>query len=62
MKILSKGVTKIDQLLKVVMRPHDPANMIVETYLMLFTDHSALGLQKILELKVFHLRLVFIKT
>lgn len=52
MKMLGKGVAKIDTLLKVVMRPHDPADVIVETYLMLFSDHSALGFQKILELKV----------
>jgi hypothetical protein len=55
MKILGKGVAKIDQLLKVAMRPHDPPDLIVETYLMLFSDHSALGFQKIIELKVYYL-------
>ena len=51
-KILAKGIGKVEQLLKVVLRPHDPPDLIVDTYNLLFQDYSAPNFQKILELKV----------
>ncbi len=52
-KMLSKGISKIDQLLKTVLRPHDPPEALIETFMLVYAnDHSAAGLQKILELKV----------
>ncbi len=53
MKILHRGITKIDQLLKVVLRPHEPADALVDTYLVVFTEHNSTNFLKILELKVF---------
>ncbi|KAI9096614.1 Vps53-like protein [Phlyctochytrium arcticum] len=50
-KILGKSVAKLEQLLKVVLRPYQPVEGIVETYLLLHTDHSISNFQKILELK-----------
>ncbi|KAJ3083889.1 Vacuolar protein sorting-associated protein 53 [Rhizoclosmatium hyalinum] len=51
LKILGKGVLKVEQLLKVVLRSHEPASGIVETYVLLFPDGDSSGFQKILELK-----------
>jgi hypothetical protein len=51
MKIVAKGVGKIEQLLKVVLRPHDPPGAIVETYNLLYGDHDVANFTKILELK-----------
>ncbi|KAJ3027828.1 UNVERIFIED_CONTAM: Vacuolar protein sorting-associated protein 53 [Siphonaria sp. JEL0065] len=51
LKILGKGVLKVEQLLKVVLRSHEPATGIVETYVMLFPDGDSTAFQKILELK-----------
>nr|KAJ3412643.1 Vacuolar protein sorting-associated protein 53 [Polyrhizophydium stewartii] len=50
-KILAKGITKIEQLLKVVLRPQDPPDIIVDTYNLLYADYSIGNFQKILELK-----------
>ncbi|TPX70634.1 hypothetical protein SpCBS45565_g01703 [Spizellomyces sp. 'palustris'] len=50
-KIVTKAVTKVEQLLKVVLRPYQPVEGIVETYLLLFNDHSLTNFQKALELK-----------
>ena len=50
-KILTKGISNCEQLLKVVSRSHDPPEGIVETYLRLYTDQNLGQLQKILELK-----------
>ncbi|KAJ3257796.1 Vacuolar protein sorting-associated protein 53 [Boothiomyces macroporosus] len=52
-KILGRGITRIDNLLKVTLRPIDPPEAIVETYFLLFTDPNVNELQKILELKVY---------
>ena len=52
MKIVHRGITKIDQLLKVVLRPHEPPEALVDTYLIVFTEHHSNQFQKILELKV----------
>ncbi|KAJ3333115.1 Vacuolar protein sorting-associated protein 53 [Blyttiomyces sp. JEL0837] len=51
MKILGKGVLKVEQLLKVVLRSHEPPSAIVETYILLFPDGDSQYFQKILELK-----------
>ncbi|KAJ3413185.1 Vacuolar protein sorting-associated protein 53 [Chytridiales sp. JEL 0842] len=51
MKILGKGILKVEQLLKVILRPHDPPAAIVETYILLFPEGDAASFQKILELK-----------
>ncbi|KAJ3056157.1 Vacuolar protein sorting-associated protein 53 [Rhizophlyctis rosea] len=51
LKLLNKGVTKVEQLLKVVLRPYEPVEGIVETYLLLFNDYSIANFQKVLELK-----------
>ncbi|KAJ3044469.1 Vacuolar protein sorting-associated protein 53 [Rhizophlyctis rosea] len=51
LKLLNKGVTKVEQLLKVVLRPYEPVEGIVETYLLLFHDYSVANFQKVLELK-----------
>ncbi|KAJ1548937.1 Vacuolar protein sorting-associated protein 53 [Cladochytrium tenue] len=51
LKILGRGVQRVEQVLKVVMRPHEPAGGIVETYITLFPDGDAAMLQRILELK-----------
>ncbi|KAJ3298080.1 Vacuolar protein sorting-associated protein 53 [Borealophlyctis nickersoniae] len=50
-KLLNKGVTKVEQLLKVVLRPYEPVEGIVETYLLLFNDHSVANFQRVVELK-----------
>ncbi|KAJ3271836.1 Vacuolar protein sorting-associated protein 53 [Terramyces sp. JEL0728] len=50
-KILARGIARIDNLLKVALRPIDPPEAIVETYFLLFTDPNVNELQKILELK-----------
>ena len=56
LKLLAKGVGKIDQLLKVVSRHTDPPEGLVETYVTLFgNDCNIVNLQKILELKVYSL-------
>ncbi|KAJ3393548.1 Vacuolar protein sorting-associated protein 53 [Entophlyctis sp. JEL0112] len=54
LKILARGVQKIEQLLKVVLRSHEPAAGIVETYILLFAADGggdSTMLQKILDLK-----------
>ncbi|KAJ3021483.1 Vacuolar protein sorting-associated protein 53 [Thoreauomyces humboldtii] len=51
LKIVSKAITRIEQLLKVVLRPYQPVEGIVETYLMLFGDPGIGSFQKVLELK-----------
>ncbi|KAJ1340137.1 hypothetical protein BSLG_005224 [Batrachochytrium salamandrivorans] len=50
-KILGRGITKIEQLLKVVLRPQDPTDVLVDTYNLLYQDYSASNFQRILELK-----------
>ncbi|KAI8819643.1 Vps53-like protein [Fimicolochytrium jonesii] len=51
LKIVTKAVTKVEQLLKVVLRPYQPVDGIVETYMLLFNDTSVSNFQKVLELK-----------
>jgi hypothetical protein len=51
-KLVGRGVLKIEQLLKVVLRPIDPVAGIVETFILLNPEFNANGFQRILELKV----------
>ncbi|KAJ3071482.1 Vacuolar protein sorting-associated protein 53 [Podochytrium sp. JEL0797] len=51
LKILGKGVLKVEQLLKVVLRTPEPPSGIVETFVLLFPEGDSTALQKILELK-----------
>ncbi|KAI8905961.1 Vps53-like protein [Gorgonomyces haynaldii] len=51
LKILNKSISKIEQLLKVVLRPQDPAEALVETYNLLYSDYDLQMFTKILELK-----------
>ncbi|RKO92694.1 hypothetical protein BDK51DRAFT_30825 [Blyttiomyces helicus] len=51
LKLLGKGVAKIEQLLKVVLRPFEPVEGLVETYMLLFNDPSVSNFQKVVELK-----------
>jgi hypothetical protein len=52
-KIVAKGTGKIEQLLKVVIRSHEPPEVIVDTYRMMYNnDQNIANFQKILELKV----------
>jgi len=49
---VSTGMSKAEMVLKVVMSPHDPANMFVEDYLKLIGEDDGLsGFQKILDMK-----------
>ncbi|XJO70732.1 hypothetical protein BDV3_000355 [Batrachochytrium dendrobatidis] len=50
-KILGRGIASIEQLLKVVLRPQDPPDAIVDTYNLLYQDYNVTNFQKILELK-----------
>ncbi|KAJ3235185.1 Vacuolar protein sorting-associated protein 53 [Chytriomyces hyalinus] len=51
LKILGRGVLKIEQVLKVVLRAHEPPAGIVETFVLLFPEGDVNAFQKILELK-----------
>jgi hypothetical protein len=51
-KIIGRGIAKIEQLLKVVIRPQNPPEGLVDTYLTLNDDANIANFQKILELKV----------
>ncbi|KAJ3194380.1 Vacuolar protein sorting-associated protein 53 [Irineochytrium annulatum] len=51
MKILGKGVLKIEQLLKVVLRGHEPISAFVETYVLLFPEPDAGAFLRVVELK-----------
>ncbi len=52
-KVLSRCIYKIEQLLKTVMTPADPLEVLVDRYLLLCSnDPSVSNFQKILELKV----------
>ncbi|KAJ3236735.1 Vacuolar protein sorting-associated protein 53 [Chytriomyces hyalinus] len=51
LKILGRGVLKIEQVLKVVLRAHEPPAGIVETFVLLFPEGDVNAFQKILDLK-----------
>ena len=49
---VAAGMSKAEMILKVVMAPHDPANLFVEDYLKLVGEDDGLaGFQKILDMK-----------
>ncbi|OQV21216.1 Vacuolar protein sorting-associated protein 53-like protein [Hypsibius exemplaris] len=50
-KIVLKGMTKAEMILKVVMAPHDSPKIFVEKFLQLLPDSDTNELQKILEMK-----------
>ncbi|KAI8814119.1 Vps53-like protein [Cladochytrium replicatum] len=50
-KILTKGVSRVEQLLKVVMNPVDPPEQLISTYMALFNDPSVANFIKAIELK-----------
>lgn len=51
-KIVVKGMTKAEMILKVVMAPTDNPTVFVEKYTQLLPDSESSELQKILEMKV----------
>ncbi|RDD44739.1 Vacuolar protein sorting-associated protein 53-like protein [Trichoplax sp. H2] len=50
-KIISKGMSKAEMILKVVMSPQDPAMGFVESYINLLNDYDVSNFQKVLEMK-----------
>ncbi|KAJ3186784.1 Vacuolar protein sorting-associated protein 53 [Irineochytrium annulatum] len=50
-KMLGKGVLKIEQLLKVVLHSHEPVSAFVETYVLLFPEPDAGAFQRVVDLK-----------
>ncbi|CAG8705635.1 2645_t:CDS:10, partial [Acaulospora morrowiae] len=50
-KIVNKGISKVEVILKTVLTPHDPHDSLVENYILLIADKNIGNLQKILELK-----------
>ncbi|XP_052834065.1 vacuolar protein sorting-associated protein 53 homolog [Octopus bimaculoides] len=51
-KIVNKGMTKAEMVLKMVMSPHEPAQAFVDNYMRLLTDSDLAEFQKVLEMKV----------
>ncbi|XP_065054602.1 vacuolar protein sorting-associated protein 53 homolog [Rhopilema esculentum] len=50
-KIVAKGMSKAEMILKVVMSPHDPPGGFVENYIKLLNDSDTANFQKLLEMK-----------
>nr|CAD7203468.1 unnamed protein product [Timema douglasi] len=50
-KIVVKGMTKAEMVLKVVMAPTDPPNAFIEQYSKLLPDSDLLEFQKVLDMK-----------
>lgn len=50
-KIVIKGMTKAEMILKVVMAPHDPFNSFVDNYLKFLPDSDITEFQKVLDMK-----------
>ncbi|XP_070571554.1 vacuolar protein sorting-associated protein 53 homolog [Ptychodera flava] len=50
-KIVVKGMTKAEMILKVVMSPHDPPQAFVDNYIKLIADIDTASFQKVLEMK-----------
>ncbi|CAH1802212.1 unnamed protein product [Owenia fusiformis] len=50
-KIVVKGMTKAEMILKVVMSPHDPPQGFVDNYIKLLSEHDINDFQKVLEMK-----------
>jgi len=51
-KIVQKGMTKAEMLLKVMMSHHEPPKAFIDNYLRLLHDSDITEFQKILEMKV----------
>ncbi len=51
-KIVVKGMTKAEMILKVVMSPHDPPQPYVDNYIKLLTETDITEFQKVLDMKV----------
>lgn len=50
-KIVNKGMTKAEMILKMVMSPHEPPQAFVDNYMRLLTENDVLEFQKVLEMK-----------
>ncbi|KAK7481576.1 hypothetical protein BaRGS_00027225 [Batillaria attramentaria] len=50
-KIVVKGMTKAEMILKVVMSPHDPPQAFVDNFIRLLTDADVTEFQRVLEMK-----------
>eukprot|EP00112_Aurelia_sp_Birch-Aquarium-sp1_P023247 Seg685.3 transcript_id=Seg685.3/GoldUCD/mRNA.D3Y31 product="Vacuolar protein sorting-associated protein 53-like" protein_id=Seg685.3/GoldUCD/D3Y31 len=50
-KIVAKGMSKAEMILKVVMSPHDPPAGFVDNYIKLLNDSDTANFQKLLEMK-----------
>ncbi|CAG8586437.1 16596_t:CDS:10 [Dentiscutata erythropus] len=50
-KIVNKGISKVETILKTVLTPHDPPEGLVENYILLIADKNISNFQKILEIK-----------
>jgi hypothetical protein len=51
-KYVSKTMGKIEAMLKVLLKTHDPPDGLVEHYILLYADNNIGNFQKIIELKV----------
>lgn len=52
MKVVLKGMTKAENILKVVMTPHEPDRTFVDQFLRLLPESDVSEFQKILDMKV----------
>ncbi|CAG8488671.1 3009_t:CDS:10 [Ambispora gerdemannii] len=50
-KIVNKGISKIETILKLVLTPHEPPDGLVSNYILLIGDRNPANIQKILDLK-----------
>jgi len=50
-KVVVKGMSKAEMILKVVMSPHEPQTMFVESYIKLLSDTDTSNFQKLLDMK-----------
>ncbi|CAG8441641.1 3122_t:CDS:10 [Ambispora leptoticha] len=50
-KIVNKGISKIEIILKLVLTPHEPPDGLVSNYILLIGDRNPANFQKILDLK-----------
>lgn len=51
-KIVVKGMTKAEMILKVVMAPHDPHQGFVDNYMKLLPESDLTEFQKVMDMKV----------
>ncbi|KAG9295649.1 hypothetical protein G9A89_002967 [Geosiphon pyriformis] len=50
-KIINRGISKIETILKLILTPHEPPDGLVENYLLLVADRNPNNIQKIMDLK-----------